>query len=168
MKNITYIHEEEHFILNKIMFKTKVLPMILIYEVLAIFFIAYGIYVKQWVLVSIFSFIALFFPIVMYLIIVLRSKRSYKQYKDLYDKSRYEFTFNEDDVVVDLYHKEVKNSHTFNYNELLMVVETKEHILLFIKNNSAYVVSISGFNNFDLTEFRSIVQTKVKKYKVIK
>lgn len=168
MNNVTIITRKEHDALNLTMFRVKVLPMILIYEILAIFFIGYGIYVSQWILVSIFSFIALSFPFIMYFVTIVRSKRSYKQYEDLYQKSRYEFKFNEDNVEVSLYHKEAKNTGTFNYNDLIMVVERKENILLFIKNNSAYVVSVNGFTNFDRVEFRSIVEPKVKKYKIIK
>ena len=79
----------------------------------------------------------------------------------------YEFEFTEEMFQVTLVRKEIKNELKTNYKDLYMVVEAKDNIFIFIDSKRAYIVSVKGFENFSREDFRNLVQTKVKKYRIL-
>ncbi|MBO4667083.1 MAG: YcxB family protein [Bacilli bacterium] len=167
MNNKTYITFKEHSALNKTIIRLRSLPLIIIYMAAIIVFTAYGIWVKNWIIGGVGISICVIFPLITFLYLNKKIKDTYKQSKEIYDKIHYEFTFNEDSVECVLIQDNTKNSITKKYEELNSVIETKDFIFIFIDNKRAYIVDINGFDNFDRVEFRSIVQTKTKKYKIL-
>ena len=167
MKNTTYITFKEHSALNKTIIRLRSLPLIIVYMAAILIFTAYGIFVKNWIIGGVGIGILVIFPLSAYLFLNKKIKDTYKQSKEIYDKIHYEFTFNEDEVNIVLFQENVKNELTTKYENLASVIETKEYIFLFIDNKRAYIASKAGFDKFDCLEFRSLVQTKTKKYKII-
>lgn len=166
MKNITKITYKEHAKLNIEIIKLRSLPMIIVYMVAVLAFAIYGVIVKN-IIIAIAGFsIVVFFPLLSFLFLRGKIKSTYEKYKNLYDDIHYEFEFNENDVKLTLIQKDSKNELITPYENLHSVIETKEYIFLFIDQRRAYIVSIAGFDNFDRLEFRSLVQTKTKKYRI--
>ena len=166
--NQTTISEKEHKTLNKLIFISKLLPMVIIYQIMALIFMVYGLILKNYFIAIFFGILFVFFPIGMIFISYLRTIKLYKKYKQLYDNSKYTFEFYDDNVKVDLTYGNSKRNAIIKYSDLT-VTETKEYIFLFISATNAYIVNKDGFNNnFDSLGFRSIVQGKAKKYKIKK
>lgn len=163
--NNTRILEKEHKELNKVIFIMRVLPLIIIYELMALVFVIYGIISKDYFIVIIFSAIMLLFPFIIVFTSYYRTKKIYQKYQDIYQRSTYTYSFYEEGVKIDLDSCGAHNDGYFKYQDL-KIVETKDNIYLFVSASNAYVVSINGFeSNFDRLGFRSTVQGKVKKYK---
>ena len=167
MKNTTYITFKEHSALNKTIIRLRSLPLIIIYMAAILVFTIYGLFVENWIIGGVGIGITILFPLITYLYLNKKIKDTYKQSKEIYDTIHYEFTFNEDDIHLVLVQNNIRNKFTTAYSDLASVIETKDYIFLFIDNKRAYIVSISGFENFDRVEFRSLVQTKTKKYKIL-
>ena len=167
MKNITKIGYEEHAKLNKVIIRTKTLPMIIIYMVAVLAFALYGVIVKNLVIAIVGFSIVVFFPLLSYLFLSKKIKSTYEKYKSIYETIHYEFEFNEDKLHLTLIQKDSRNELVTEYEKLSSVIETKDYIFLFIDSRRAYIVNIKGFEHFDRVEFRSLVQTKVKRYKII-
>ena len=167
MKNKTYITFKEHKALNKTIFRLRSLPLVIIYMAAVIIYTAYVIFVKNWIIAGIGIGVLVIFPTAAFLFLNKKIKDIYKRGKEIYDKTHYEFTFNEDEVSIVLVQENVKNELTVKYENLHSVIETKEYVFLFIDSKRAYIANKSGFDNFDCLEFRSLVQTKTKKYKIL-
>ena len=167
MKNITYITYCEHTKLNQVIIKTKAIPLMSIYMIALLAFTLYGFIVKNYIIGIAGASIIVLFPLVSILYFKKKNKDSYNKYKEIYQDIHYEFEFKEDYLTVVLIQKGVKNELKTKYEELSSVIEAKDNIFIFIDSKRAYVVSIKGFENFDRVEFRSLVQTKVKRYKII-
>ena len=167
MKNITYIGYKEHAKLNEVIIRSRSLPMICIYMIAVLAFAIYGVIVRNLVIAIIGFSIVVLFPLLSFLFLKSKIKSTYEKYKSIYETIHYEFVFNENDVRLTLVQKDSRNELVTPYEKLSSVIETKEYIFIFIDAKRAYVVSVSGFENFDRVEFRSLVQTKTKKYRII-
>lgn len=166
--NKTYIKEREHKALNKTVFNSKMTPMIIVYQVMALIFMIYGFIVKNYFIAITFGVLLVCFPALMILLSRLRTIKLYNKYKELYANLIYTFTFYDNFVKIDLSNGNKQSSGKFNYQDL-SVIEDKENIYLFISATNAYVVSKEGFEkNYDPLGFRSVVLGKVKKYKIKK
>ena len=168
MTNTTYITYEEHKQLNLVILKTHSLPLMIAYMIAVVAFGTYGVIIKQWLIAGLCFGFAVIYPLISFLFLRKKIKDSYDKVKDIYASIHYEFTFNENDVNLVLVQKDSKNELATPYEKLQAVVETKKYIFIFIDRSRAYIVNIDGFENFSRVEFRSLVQTKVKKYKIIK
>lgn len=168
MKNITTIGYKEHAKLNEVIIRLRSLPIFIIYMIAVLVFAGYGFYIKNWVIGIMGVSIVIIFPILSYFFLKNKIKKTYEQYKELYEKIHYEFEFSEEDVRLVLAQKDSCNELKKKYSELYQVIETKDYIFIFIDSKRAYIVSISGFDHFDRVEFRSLVQTSVRKYKILR
>ena len=167
MKNITRIGFKEHAKLNETVIRLRSLPMIIIYIFAVLVFAVYGLIIKNWFIAILGFSIALIFPLFSYFFFKSKIKSTYERYKDIYNDIYYEFDFDETGVKLVLVQKTSRNELFTPYEKLHSVVETKEYIFLFLDSKRTYIVSIEGFDNFDRVEFRSLVQTKVKKYRIM-
>lgn len=163
--NNSKILEKENKELNKIIFILRVLPIIGLYEIVALILTIYGLVINNYLIAIIFGFFMIFFPGCMILVSSLRTKSIYKKYQEIYNNSIYNYFFYDDGFKVILNYKNNSNDAYYRYTDL-KVVETEENIFLFVSSSSAFVVNINGFSeNFDRLGFRSVLQGKVKKYR---
>lgn len=165
--NHTKITDASNKQLNKVMFILKILPIVIIYEIIALLIICYGLVIKNYLITIIFGIIFIVFPVMMILILKYRTKSIYKKYREIYDNSVYTYYFYQDRFKVELTYKSNKSASEFRYQDI-KIVETDNLIFLFVSNSGAYIVDINGFEeNFDRLGFTSSVIDHVKKYQKI-
>ena len=167
MKNTTYITYDEHTMLNKVIVKTRAIPMLSAYMIAVLAFSCYGFITGNYVIGIAGAVILVLFPLISFLYLRKKNNDSYEKYKDIYKDIRYEFEFTQDEFKVVLIQKDSQNEFKTAYEKLSKVIETKDNIFVFIDSSRAYVVSIKGFENFDRNEFRILVRDKVKRYRIM-
>ena len=165
MKNKTIVTFAEHTALNKVILRLRSFPLIVVYMIAVLVFSVYGFITANYVIGIAGAVIFIVFPVLWLLFFKKKNKDTYNE--ELYKDMHYEFEFTEEMFQVTLVRKEIKNELKTNYKDLYMVVEAKDNIFIFIDSKRAYIVSVKGFENFSREDFRNLVQTKVKKYRIL-
>jgi len=74
-------------------------------------------------------------------------EKTFKIYNNVFDSAKYEFTFYEKALKIDLTANGSTSNSVMNYSKLYSIIENNDYIFVFISSNQAYIVEKKGFTN---------------------
>lgn len=167
MKNKTVITKDIYLECNDIVFKYYYNTLLIIYEVLLAIFVIVLFALKDYIFALIFFGVLIAVP---FLLNKFLKGKSVKRIESIFTEDfnlEYEYTFNEKDFIVKICKNELTKEISYEYRNLIRVVEKSNRVYIFIHKSSAFALDKNGFSYDDKHNFRSFLKSKVTKYEVI-
>ena len=167
MEHKVIISYKEHLALNRALFISRSLPIVLIYDLFLIGVSVVAFITKYlWVGIFILSVMVLYTAFVL-IINKYNVKKLFNSSQVL--KSSVEVSYKFNDVDLDVVVKSgVSNSGAkVGYNAFYKVLEDKHYIFIFQNRVNAYIVNKDIMNNDEIEYLRNLLKSNVKKYKKI-
>lgn len=167
MKNKTIITKDIYLECNDIVFKYYYNTMLIIYEILLALFIIILVAIKDYIVAILFTGLLIAIP---FLLNKVLKGKSIKRIESIFNEDfnlEYEYTFNDKDFNVLITKNEMSKEITYEYRNLVRVVEKNSNLYIFVNKSSAFAVDKNGFSFEDKHNFKFFIKDKKIKYEVI-
>lgn len=161
---ITY---KEHLALNKVLFRTKTLPVIIIYDLVvlsfSILFLVFNLLILG------FFFLGTLIAYTLFVILLNKSnvKKAFNNSEVLKSNIKFNYDFEEEKVNVEIVTSYNVQKQVVRYNEMFKVIENKEYLFLFVNQFNSLVVNKNDMDEQGLKELITNLKMNVKRYKRI-
>lgn len=159
---ITY---KEHLALNKVLFRTKTLPIIIIYDLVVLSFSV--LFFVFDLLILGFFFLGTIIAYTLFVILLNKSnvKKAFNNSEALKSNVRFNYEFEEEKVNVEIITSYNVQKQIIRYDGLFKVIENKEYLFLFVNQFNSLVINKNDIDEQGLNDLRLKLKDSVKKYK---